>query len=130
MSERTGKATCTAECVVSCGCCTAGHVCMNHMDIPRGVKPNPCPRAIEGTTLRPDAQAVAECYGTEDDYCPFDQTPGAPVPKLYSQAQVERHRAAGHEVRLIRKYLSSLQAQDTHDCPIHGDGDGRDCPKC
>ena len=22
-------------------------------------------------------ETVAECYGTEDDYCPFDQTPGA-----------------------------------------------------
>ncbi len=27
---------------VSCGCCTNGCVCSNHMDIPRGMVPGPC----------------------------------------------------------------------------------------
>lgn len=26
----------------TCGCCTNGCVCTNHMDIPNGVRPGPC----------------------------------------------------------------------------------------
>jgi hypothetical protein len=28
---------------LSCGCCTNGCVCHNHMDIPRGLRPQRCP---------------------------------------------------------------------------------------
>ena len=28
--------------VISCGCCTNGCICHNHMDIPRGDKPGQC----------------------------------------------------------------------------------------
>ena len=59
-----------------------------------------CPKRPKPAEPR-KPEPVAECYGTEDDYCPFDPTPGAPVPRLYNEAQVARHRAAGHDVRPV-----------------------------
>ncbi len=58
----------TAMSTVSCGCCSAGCVCGNHQDVPRGIHPQACayhadPAHPHPRVTSPPAERVTSAMG-------------------------------------------------------------------